>query len=159
MTPRDLIATARRTLGAGPGAPKQSDLRRAVSAAYYALFHCLARNCADTLVGKSRVHRSGWAWRQAYRALEHGHARSRCSHSTICTFPHGIGEFADKFVDMQKKRHQADYDPQAPRGRWNKSDVEEDIHAAAVAIEEFVATPLRDRRAFAVHVLLRSRSV
>lgn len=28
----------------------QAHLRRAVSTAYYALFHCLARCCADTLV-------------------------------------------------------------------------------------------------------------
>ena len=54
LIPRDLIATARRTVGTGPGAPRQSDLRRAVSTAYCALFHCLARSSADTLVGKTR---------------------------------------------------------------------------------------------------------
>ena len=150
--------TARRAVGTGPGAPKQSDLRRAVSTAYYALFHCLARNCADTLVGRTPGYRSEPAWRRVYRALEHGHARSQCSRPTIRTFPPQIGLLAEVFVDMQSKRHQADYDPQSPEGRWIKSDVEEEINSAANAIEEFDSAPLRDRQAFAVFVLLKNRN-
>lgn len=125
-----------------------------MSTAYYALFHCLARSCADTLVGKTRAHRSGPAWRQAYRALEHGHARTQCSGPAIRTFPPEIREFAESFADMQQKRHQADYDPE---GYWRKSYVEEDINAAADAIESIEAAPVQDRRAFAVFVLLRNR--
>ena len=155
MNPHDLTATARRTVGTGPGAPKQSDLRRAVSTTYYALFHCLARNCADTLVGKTPGYRSGPAWRQAYRALEHGHARAQCSRPTIRTFPAEIQDFAESFTDLQRKRHRVEYDPD---GRWRKSDVVEDIDDAADAIDGFYATPLRDRQAFAVFVLLRNRS-
>ena len=155
MSPRDLIETARRTLGDDPGAPRQSDLRRAVSTIYYALFHCLARNCADTLVGKTRKHRRESAWRQAYRALEHGYARSQCFRSDIRKFTWEIQYFADSFTDMQRKRHQADYDP---AGRWSKSAVMEDLDSAADAIEEFEAAALADRRAFAVFVLLKSRS-
>ena len=55
---------------------------------------------------------------------------------------------------MQRKRHMADYDPE---GRWNKSEVAEDIDDAANIIERFEQTPIRDRRAFAVYVLLQSR--
>lgn len=155
MSPRDLLETARRTLGDDPGAPGQSDLRRAVSTIYYALFHCLARNCADTLVGKTRRHRREPAWRQAYRALEHGYVRSQCSRSDIRKFTQEIQYFIGSFTDMQRKRHQADYDP---AGRWSKSDVLDDLDNAADAIEEFEAAPLKDRRAFAVFVLLKSRS-
>ena len=155
MSPHDLIVTARRTVGTGPGAPKQSDLRRAVSTTYYALFHCLARNCADTLVGKTPGDRSETAWRQAYRALEHGHARTQCSRPTIRTFPPEFLDFAESFTDMQKKRFRADYDPE---GHWRKTDVEEDIEDAAVAIDDFQAAPFRDRRAFAVYVLLKNRN-
>ena len=56
---------------------------------------------------------------------------------------------------MQQKRHRADYDPE---GRWRKSDVEEDIDEAARTIDSFEAAPLRDRRAFAIFVLLRNRN-
>ena len=129
-----------------------------MSTAYYALFHCLARCCADTLVGKTRKHRREPAWRQAYRALEHGHARTQCSRSVIREFPPGIGVFAEAFVDMQHKRQRADYEPQGPDDRWRKSDVEDHIAAAADTIERFEAAPLKDRRAFAVFVLLKSRN-
>ena len=50
----DLIATARELAGAVDGPlPRQTNLRRAVSTTYYSLFHCLAENCADTLVGEA----------------------------------------------------------------------------------------------------------
>lgn len=55
MNPHDLIETARRLAGANPGqpTPTQADLRRTVSTAYYALFHCLAGAAADLLVGRT----------------------------------------------------------------------------------------------------------
>ena len=126
-----------------------------MSTAYYALFHCLARNCADTLVGRSRAHRSGPAWRTTYRALEHGYARTQCSGPAIKTFPTEIRELAESFADMQQKRQLADYDPET---RWRKSDVEEDIDEAADTIDRFEAASAWERRAFAVFVLLRNRS-
>ena len=129
-----------------------------MSTAYYALFHCLARCCADTLVGKTRTHRREPAWRQAYRALEHGRARAQCSRPAIRGFPPGIERFAEVFVDMQGKRHRADYEPRPLEGRWKKSDVADHIAAAAETIAGFEAAPLPDRRAFAVFVLLKSRS-
>ena len=129
-----------------------------MSTAYYALFHCLARCCADTLVGRTRATRSTPAWRQAYRALEHGYARSRClDQPTIERFPREVRKFAEKFVVLQEKRNEADYDPQAHEGRWRMSNVEEDIDAAADVIARFEAVPPRDRRAFAVFVLLKYR--
>ena len=59
---------------------------------------------------------------------------------------------------MQRKRHQADYDPEAPEGRWRKVDVVEDVNTAANAIERFEATPIQDRCAFAIFVLLKNRN-
>ena len=51
VNPRDLIQTARRLTESGAAQPTQADLRRAVSTAYYALFHCLAATVADLLTG------------------------------------------------------------------------------------------------------------
>jgi hypothetical protein len=73
----DLIATARRLAKASPKRPRQSDLKRGVSTAYYALFHALARDCADLLVGTGDT-RSEPAWAQVYRTLEHGVAKNSC---------------------------------------------------------------------------------
>ncbi len=55
------------------------------------------------------------------------------------------------FVQMQEKRHRADYDP---TGVFYKSAVKADIAAADVAISAFQAIDLRHRKAFAVFVAL-----
>ena len=80
MNPRDLIRISRQlasgAVGGSRGRPRQAELRRAVSAAYYALFHSLALCCAERLAGSSRASRRDQSWIQTYRALEHGYARN-----------------------------------------------------------------------------------
>ncbi len=156
MTPSNFIDTSLDLVNAtGRGRPRQTNLRRAVSAAYYAMFHCLASCCADIRVGGAGADRSEPAWRQAYRALEQGAARQRCNHRQfIRRFPAGVQDFAAKFVGMQQKRHTADY---APDGTFAKIDVLRDITAAAETIRQFQRVPVKDRRAFAVYVLLSVR--
>lgn len=65
-----------------------------------------------------------------------------------------IREFADKFVDLQVKRNQADY---APANDFSKETVTYEIETALGAIRRFQRIPLKDRRAFAVYVLLNLR--
>ena len=72
-------------------------------------------------------------------------------------FSREIRNLADKFVDTQRKRNEADYNPEVPGGRWHKSDIAEDIDTAQDAIERFEAAPLQERRAFAISVLLKNR--
>ena len=87
VNPHDLVQTARRLVESGAPQPTQADLRRAVSTAYYALFHCLAGTAADLLTGASR----GKEWHQVYRALEHGKARDACrQQAAMRTFPKEI---------------------------------------------------------------------
>lgn len=154
MQARDLIKTAKELAGSGDGKPRQSNLRRATSTAYYALFHALARCCADSLVGGPSAQRSKPAWRQVYRALEHGFSKNACQHGAISRFPQEIQDFANMYVQMQDKRHTADYDPDA---KSFKSAVMNDIAAAEVAIDDFTSTSLKDRRAFAAFVLFKHR--
>ncbi len=73
----DLIATARRLAKASARKPRQADLKRAISTAYYALFHAIARDAADLLVGTGKD-RPDKAWKQVYRALDHGPAKTAC---------------------------------------------------------------------------------
>ena len=156
MRPGDFIATARDLAAGTTGRrPRQTNLRRAVSTAYYALFHCLAGCCADMLVGGAGANRSAQAWRQAYRALQHTTARQRCANQVIRRFPSEIQAFAGIFTDMQRKRESADYDPD---GTFYKSDVLDDIYTTENVISQFLKVPLKDRRAFAVYVLLNIRN-
>ena len=156
MNPSDLLGTAHVLLSSAGGKPTEASLRRAVSSAYYALFHCLARECADLLIGGDGSDRSNAAWRQAYRALEHGSAKTKCrKREMIAKFPVEIRGFAKTFADLQETRHSADYDPFA---QFNGLDVGTDIAAAEAAIAEFRSAPVKHRRAFCAYVLLKDRN-
>ena len=156
----DFIRTARDLTGSSRGRPRESNLRRAVSTTYYALFHCLADCCANMLAGSTHSSRIQPAWRQTYRALQHSTVRNRCQRQDIIRrFPDEIDSFAKLFVVLQAKRHSADYDLTAhfliPDGI---SDVIKDIDVAEVAINLFNAAPRLDRRAFVIYVLPDIRS-
>ena len=95
----ELIAQANRLARASQRRPRQVDMNRAVSATYYALFHTLARLCADSLAGTGKA-RSMKAWLQTYRALAHGFSRNACSQDLKKRgFPVEIVRFANAFVD------------------------------------------------------------
>ena len=156
VRPRDLLNAAKHLADYGQGKPKQAYLRRAVSTTYYAMFHALARCCADLIIGGSRAERSKAAWTQVYRALEHGAAKNACLNKSIVTkFPQRVQDFANSLVTMQNKRHEADYHPNAT---VFKSAVLADIAAVELVIEQFEGCPIKDRRAFAALVLFKQRS-
>ena len=159
MAPDNLISIARHLatgqVGLRRGRPRQTDLCRAVSATYYALFHTLARCGADSLAGATRASRSQQAWEQIYRALEHGHAKNQCQNRAVLTrFPPEIQDFADYFVLMQRHRHQADY---APVTDFCRIGVLALIEQAEGIINGFNNAPTNDRRAFAIYALFRLR--
>jgi uncharacterized protein (UPF0332 family) len=156
VLPHDLLVTARYLTDSSKGKPRQAHLRRAVSTTYYAMFHALARCCADLLIGTGSSSRSDEAWNQVYRALDHGFAKSACTNkSMLSKFPKEIQDFANLFVQMQLKRHDADYNPY---GTVFKSAVLTDISTVEAALEGFGKAALKDRRAFAALVLIKQRS-
>lgn len=152
MLPLDLIRSANEMIAANRGKPSQVSLRRATSSAYYAMFHCLARCCADLLIGGTNSDRSKPAWRQTYRALEYGTAKTACRDGDIKKFPKEIEDFANQFVILQEARHKADYDPLE---RFYKSSVQADVRLAEETIKAFQNSSTKDRRAFAAFVLFR----
>lgn len=152
LNPHDLLKTARELLASNRGKPRQSNLHRATSTAYYALFHALAKCCADMLVGGTGSDRSGPAWAQVYRSLNHAFAKKACRTKALEKFPQEIQDFANMFVQMQSKRHEADYNPNA---RVHKTSVSIDIDAVEAVLTDFLNAPRRDRRAFAALVLFK----
>ena len=151
MQPLDLLKTAELLIKGG-ARPMEANLRRAHSTVYYALFHCLARTCADALIGGTRNGRSQSAWQQTYRALQHKVAKNACRHGRVAQFPDAIRDFANIFATMQLKRHLADYDPLA---RLTKSEVRADIELTRQAMADFCQAPMKDRRAFCAFVLFK----
>ena len=138
--------------------PKQINLRRASSAAYYAMFHELCQLIADEFVGKNSS--TERAWLQAYRALNHGEARSRCksireAEDKGMNFPSGVVAFADKFTLLQATRHEADYNPQ---GNYQREDIIGFVEMADKVRRDLRRVAPKHRKAFAVFLLLPRRT-
>lgn len=155
--PLDYIKTARKLMRSSASRrPRQSDLKRALSTAYYAMFHTLCRNCADCLIGGASSARSDEAWRQAYRSVEHGFSKKQCKNQDVMAkFPKEIEDFASQFKTLQEKRHAADYDPAS---RFTRLDVGTWVDAAEVSIRRFKRAPIADRRAFAAWTTMKNRT-
>jgi uncharacterized protein (UPF0332 family) len=98
--------------------PRQTDLRRAISAAYYGLFHFALAAAADMFVG-----RDSDDYVAAYRSVSHDWLRSLCDqlqrkrlakvppHVPGAAFFGDIVKFATSVAELQDLRHRADYDP------------------------------------------------
>jgi uncharacterized protein (UPF0332 family) len=154
LIPKDLLAQADHLFKLSPKRPKQANLRRAVSASYYAVFHALCWSNANVLVGTGTT-RPQRAWLQAYRAVDHGQAKARCKETSVRGFPATIQAFAESFVTLQEYRHRADYSPDQ---HFTKQEVSVIVGLARSAVTAMSRAPSRDRRAFAIHVLLNYRS-
>lgn len=77
LNPDHLLDQADRlTRAPDVGAPRQADLRRAISSAYYAVFHALVTEATDNVVGKTQRHTPLYAL--VYRSIDHRALRRTC---------------------------------------------------------------------------------
>ncbi|MCY4226058.1 MAG: hypothetical protein OXF06_14660 [Bacteroidetes bacterium] len=122
------------TLARGKGGkPRQADLRRSMSTAFYAMFHYLANEFACALIGTNYQDRDSLAYRRAYRSLTHGKIRSCCNTLQIMkNFSPEIQYFTDVLTHMQSRRELADYDPDS---FFFRSNVLEDIERTQKALK------------------------
>jgi len=132
----ELIAHAE-FLATLPDPPRQADMRRAVSAAYYALFHLLTNEAAGNWKNINQQARFA-------RILEHGkmkNASSKISNQKAPTDPLLLPIFdnlrvvADNFVTLQQQRHSADYDNSKT---WSRTQVFEAIIQAGDAMKAWM---------------------
>jgi hypothetical protein len=138
------------------GAPRQADLRRAISTAYYALFHAVLTDVADGFVGRNQRHTPRYAL--VYRSVDHKALRKLCEDLVKATPPQrysghmprgGFGPdltaLANAVLDLQEKRHLADYDPLF-RARTLDSALA--VATARAALLRFRAATRTQRKAF-----------
>lgn len=156
MTPKDLLTQADYLAKLSPMRPKQANLRRSVSSAYYAVFHAMCLSNANCLIGTGSRKPEN-AWIQAYRAIDHGKAKASCKTVANMSFPKEIKDFANAFISLQEHRHRADYNPD-PSTNFSKAEVFKLITGARKAVAALENASINDRRAFAVHLLLPNRS-
>jgi hypothetical protein len=147
----------------GAGAPRQANLRRAISTAYYAAFHELLGNIAETFV--PAAHQKSRAI--FLRALDHSKARERCKKLGQnplpndkrmffgwTQFPVQIRLFATEFVNLQEMRHQADYDPEI---KFSAQEARDTVDSARKAIVNLRNAPTEYVTPFLSYVLLGLR--
>ena len=116
LNPEHLFEQARKLTEPDAGRPRQADLRRAISAAYYGLFHAAVTAAADLVVGANN--RSTNRYELVYRSADHKSLRGLCEDVSKQTMPAkfkpyvpqgGFGfdlkAFATAVVDLQEKRH------------------------------------------------------
>jgi uncharacterized protein (UPF0332 family) len=133
--------------------PTDEHIRRAISSAYYALFHSLATSNADVLIGPPQDQKTAEAWTRVYRSLNHGPARQILRRHRQ-EFSQGSQIFADTFSDLQNQRHSADYDPTAVF-TGNQPTIW--LAEAEVAIIDYLQVDRSERAYIAALTLIRGR--
>ncbi len=118
----ELINHAIRLLGNPPDqangeSPSNADMRRAVSAAYYALFHRLTEAAVNQIAPDVRFRTSS----RIYRWFDHVEMKRVCSEFASSTLNKPLSDLLDEgvsqdiqtlavsFIRLQEARHNADY--------------------------------------------------
>lgn len=156
-----LLDQADGLIAAARGRPRQADLRRAISSAYYAVFHAVITAAADEFVGA--VQRGTREHALTMRSIDHRTIKACCleivkTSPTRAYLPYLPGGgfsapvlgFANVFPDLQDQRHGADYDSLSS---YVTADARTMIATARGAISSLVAAPPADRRAFLFMIL------
>ena len=156
MISDDLIEAAELLLAVNSGQPKQAMLKRAVSTAYYALFHALAHTNVDALLGWRMQSPRYWEIvTPVYRLIEHGAAKQAFDklarvHPTEDVFI----KIGSAFAELQKQRMTADYDP---KPSFTLSGVRELIAVAQEAVGDVRSLKRDDRRLLASYLIAKRR--
>ena len=161
MRPDHLFAQSDQLLSGVAGAGRQADKRRAVSTAYYAVFHTVARAAAFQLVGGDAATPE---YAAIYRAVSHLAIARLCEEVLKTTpkasyqpywpasgFDADMRAFAAEFPQLRKAREDADYDP---RLRLKIEEARDFVDRARRAADRFKRGALQ-HRIFAALLLTR----
>jgi hypothetical protein len=161
----DLLTQARALATNEPGRPRQASLRRAVSAAYYALFHLLVEDAARQL---SAAQPAGLR-AKLQRAFTHtdmknvclqfggvsGKAPQKLQALLSAQLSSGLVTVARAFVDLQEARHAADYDLSTD---FNRADTLSHIQKVETAFSAWRRERnSSDARVFLIALLVNER--
>lgn len=129
--------------------------RRAVSTAYYAAFHAMAKLCADYLVGFTQQSDPDYA--RVYRALEHGPMKQAFGQSPLKDNPK-LRKIGVNIVKLQAERFRADYLPPTT-DLFSLTEAQELVDLAREVVAEIEDSESRsdDSRTLAVNLLFKDR--
>lgn len=152
--PKRLLEQARQLALRDKRRPLQVSLRRAVSAAYYALFHLLVRDASRSLTRASDTRLR----LLLPRAFGHEEMAQACRTfatagkkpaimATIYSglvIPAELSGVAQAFLDLQKARHDADY---ATHRSWTRTETLTEVERAEQAFSDWEQVRPRSKRA------------
>ena len=126
--------------------------RRAVSTAYYAVFHALAGLCADELLG--RIDSRSQDYIRVYRSLEHGTLKTAFNAPPLNRVG-TLQKIGSSVVELQSERIRSDYLPS--HALYTKDQCRALVELAKSAITAIAALSQSDRRSLAVALLFKNR--
>ncbi len=146
-----LLALAEELAEKSTGSPTLR--RRAVSTAYYALFHALAELCAQELLGPETSRRSQ-EYVRIYRSLDHGTLKKAFLAPPLNGIP-ALQKIGNRVVRLQSERIRSDYLPQQSIYTTEQSiDLVKSARATLLSVGKLSH---EDRRTLAVHLLFKNR--
>lgn len=174
IDPNGLLDLAHELAGTGRGRPREANLRRGVSSAYYALFHELTDAVVEHVmpsapVAEKRHMRRAWTHRELKEAADLVSARAQVLTQNpaapltkdaekagplldLAASDVRLVELAELFISLQEQRHAADYDHQQPPDKASLLSACQDAETARRRLGE--AQPAA-REAFLTLLLLR----
>ena len=163
--PEGLLEQAQHLVKREPKRPKQASLRRAISTAYYALFHLLISEAVlNWKRAEDRV--------ELARMFEHTHMRSICANrrdelnegfkkkkagrpNQEEAVKRSLHRVVSTFVQMHEQRELADYDYSS---NWTRTDVLPKVEGVAAAFKAWKAIRNEDiAQAFLFTLLYKRR--
>ena len=145
--------------------PLQVNLRRAISAAYYSLFHTVLSAAADMVVGPTAE--TGGLYELVYRSVGHTWLRDLCQDVRKRPMPqkyrlyepqNGFGPemtaFAEIVIQLQEARNEADYSPSLHISRSETIDL---LSRTRSAFAHFNTASANDRKTFLTLLLFQPR--
>ncbi len=165
LDPEHFLTQAERLIVPVAGRPRQVDLRRAISNAYYCVFHAILTAAADYFVGSSKQNTRQYSL--VYRSVDHGSLRSLCTelksqkltqkiafHAPVGGFDLDTQTLAKFVLELQEKRVAADYDP---RTQIKTLDARLAVEAARAALRHLDQASAASREAFLSLLVFRPR--
>jgi|SRR5947209_1126070 hypothetical protein len=135
------------------GAHSLTAKRRAVSTAYYAVFHAIASLCVrEILPGEDK---QSAEFERVYRALEHGSLKTEFSRRPLSSNT-ALRPIGDLVIQLQSERHRSDYSP--TRRLYSIKTCMQHIQSARLAMKLLNQLGAQDRRVLAIALLFRQRS-
>lgn len=158
VDPRRLLLQARHLATKERLRPQQASLRRAVSSAYYALFHLLVTDASKLLAGNDKR-----LAKLIARSFVHGEMNAACEVFTprgnppvvrppaivdaifgALTVPAELTRVAQAFRDLQTSRHDADYSTHLT---WTRTEALSEVERAEDAFRDWEIIRPRSRAA------------